>query len=559
MKNKQQVQFKESKLISLVFFVMFLFAFTLRYIGASKINLTTTESSYLLNFSLPKTYTESIFRNLINHQVNYSPNNGLIQIRLLNIFAGSIFTLLPFFVRKQLGNLASLLCGFFMAIDPFLLANSILITGNIYVLLITGIILVSLINKNYQNIILFSPLLFFGGRGFTYLLIISLVFFFLFQGKIDLHTPLHPLKEELKKEIRNPGLIILLISLFALLISKTRLDIAFGDFINFFGHSNKSYEIGNTPLVFLIAPIVYIPLAFAGMVSYCFGNAVCKNTTEKPIVSCIGIAFLFICLFPGHRVIDLVWVSVPIWAIFAIDLSKKLSLEIQEFKSNFVPYIILSVSLINLIFNFFMTLEKIKKSLPLLDIYFSSFTTLFFIIAMVIYWAYLTDIKKALNGLLNIGFILLFFFQIANTSRVLGTNGNPQAELFWDGYYPDSAIVDKILQTSATNQFGTQANFKLWVEKNVRSDVFWKYDIRNIVQQIGEEYPKENYLALITTVSKMNNSEESLRSQKFIAISIPSWSLSPHIELLRSDFWSWLLIRDSRQYEEYNYLWLSSD
>jgi hypothetical protein len=181
-----------------------------------------------------------------------------------------------------------------------------------------------------------------------------------------------------------------------------------------------------------------------------------------------------------------------------------------------------------------------------------------FIITLVIYWAYIRDIKTALGGLGITISIFLLLFQFSAASHTAAFSNSPEREIFWDGYYPDKPLIDSLIGTSVGNQSGSMAPAEIWVDKDISPDIFWDLSSNQITKQIAKEEPQKEYLVLLKSDEGTINYTAPYLGQKFIAKSYPAWMDTPLKSLMGNDFWSWLLFRDSQQHNAYNYLWINA-
>jgi hypothetical protein len=271
----------------------------------------------------------------------------------------------------------------------------------------------------------------------------------------------------------------------------------------------------------------------------------------------VGGIFLFlITVFPGHRVIDLVWVSVPIWVACAVAVDRWMDLIETIIMKNIVFLLLIFVSISNLILSFLSLTYKYRFGLSLVDNLIAIFTIIVFIITLVIYWAYSQDLKTALGGLGAVMLSLLLLLQFSAANRTSGFSGSSEREIFWDGYYPDKDLVDDLIETSTSNQLGTMAQVKIWLDREISPEIYWDLGLHEMTEQVANEDPGQGYLVLFRLDEKTIDLPALYIGQKFVAKSYPDWVNSPLRSVVGNDFWMWFFFRDSQQYQEYNYLWL---
>lgn len=545
--------------LSLGFLAIFLLGLFIRVYGSAKINFTEFEAAYVLGIEEFVSYTPSILQNLANKFLMQLPDYSPPAFRLLSIFAGSLIILLPYLMRQKLGYWTALVCAFFFAFDPFLIADSILITGNTFVLLAAGLLFVAWMHEKYDLIPLFLFSMMMMGRGFAYFVITINAFLLITSNYPAFLAGFRSGLSKLESKLSDREKIIFaaLILVIIFLISSTRLDILVADLSAFFMNLRANYPPGNSPFLYPLALLVYIPLGIVlAILSLFFGPLLLKRVVKLALIGG-GISFFLVSVFPGHRVIDLVWVSIPIWVVSAIGFTHFFDSIKPRFKSSLVFITVLLVSMGNLMLSFLSLTYRYRFGLALVDNLVAIFTIQAFAITVLIYWAYLHDIKTALGGLGTTLFILLLLFQLSVASHTAGLSGSPEREIFWDGYYPDKPLIDNLIKTSIGNQMGTLAPVDIWGDRDINPEIYWDLKISQMTKQIANEGPTREYFAIFKSSEEPVDLSALYIGQKFVAKSYPTWMISPLRSLMGNDFWSWLFIRDTQQVQEYNYLWLS--
>ena len=541
------------------FLTVLILAFIVRLYGAVHINFTASEAAYVMGWDEISLFSPSLLQNLVNQIAIGIPEYSTLAFRLIHVIAGSLIVVLPFFLRNYIGNLASLIFGFFLAIDPFLIANSILITGNTLAILVGCGIVLSLIKGKYHFIPFLLVFMAVSGRGFAHFLLVSLICIIFIPGA-------KPVLKSIKgqfSEFEPPptqwvfhilGLMILALIFF---IDKTDLGIFAADLANFVKGIQGGYQAENLPWLYPVALLFYVPLAIV----MAFVSISQKPFSNKGIFF-VGwiVASLFLTIInPSHRVIDLVWVTIPLWIIAAKALQKLINELIPVFKENLVFLLILAVCIGNLYLGLLRMTYKLKFGLPAIDTLSALLSIVVLIIALVIYWAYLKNLKTSLMNLTTILILFLMLGQISNASYTAGISGNPETEIFWDGYFSDKSIVNKLIETSIKNQLGTLGGIEIWADRSIRSDVIWDIRTEKLIRQIASEAPEKDYPVIIRSSEAPINLTSLYLGQKFIANDYPLWVRSPISSLLQANFWSWVFMRESRPFHEYNYLWLKTD
>jgi hypothetical protein len=545
---------------SLGFLAIFLVGLFIRFYGAAKINFTEFEAAYVLGIEEFVSFSPSILQNFVNKLVYQLPSYIPIAYRLLSIFAGSFIILLPYFLRKKIGNCIALGCAFFFAFDPFLIADSILISGNTFVLLAAGLLIVAWIDEKLDLVSLLLFFLTMMGRGFAYFIIAFNLFLLLTSSYptliVGIKSGLLKLKSLLadRKNLASAALILIII----FLISSTRLDIFVADLSTLFANLDSNYPPGNSPFIYPLALLVYIPMGLVFAFLSLFLNPFPSRKMVKLAMTGSGLFLFFIMVFPGHRVVDLVWVSAPLWVVGAIGITHFFDWIKPKVKNSLVFITLLFVSMGNLILSILSLSYRYRFGLGFVNTLAAIFTIVVFIITLVIYWAYIRDIKTALGGLGITISIFLLLFQFSAASHTAAFSNSPEREIFWDGYYLDKPFIDSLIGTSVGNQSGSMAPAEIWVDKDISPDIFWDLSSNQITKQIAKEEPQKGYLVLLKSDEGTINYTAPYLGQKFIAKSYPAWMDTPLKSLMGNDFWSWLLFRDSQQHNAYNYLWINS-
>lgn len=560
MADMKEKNLQTNIVLSLGFLAIFLIGLFFRIYGAYKINFTEFEAAYVMGIEGFVSYTPSILQNFVNKFILQLPNYSPPAFRFLSIFAGSFIILLPYLLRQTIGNRSALVCAIFFAFDPFLIADSILITGNTFVLLAAGLLVVAWIDKKYELVPVLLLSMTMMGRGFVYFIIAINVFLLITSSYpaflAGFRSGLSNLGSKLGELNKLVTLGLILIIIF--LISSTNIDIFVADLSAFFMNIASNYRPGNSPFLYPLALLVYIPLGIVFAILSLFLGPLLSRKMVKLAMIGGGIFLLLIILFPGRRVVDLVWVSAPVWAVSAIGITHLYDLIKPGLKSSLVFIILLLVSMGNLILSILSLTYRYRFGLALVGNLVAIFTILVFAITLLIYWAYLRDIKTALGGLGTTLFILLLLFQLSAASHTAGFSGSPEREIFWDGYFPDKPLIDNLIETSIGNQMGTLAPVEIWVDRDISPEVYWDFGLNQITKQIANEGPVQEYFVVLKFTEEPVNLSALYIGQKFVAKSFPIWMISPLRSLMSDDFWSWFLIRDSQPYQEYNYLWLSA-
>ena len=198
-----------------------------------------------------------------------------------------------------------------------MISNSILITGNTFVLLIAGLVLISWIYERYEFSLVLLIVMALMGRGFLYFLLISaLIVIFTSNTKLVLNglkLGITNLRTQLDNYMHL--LFFLLIVVFIFLVTSTHLNVFTSDIVNFYRGLFADYEPANSPLLYPVTLLVYLPTTIGLIFSIVFLKSDSKRKIIRDLLLWIIVSLVFVSIYPGHRIIDLVCVSLPLWLL----------------------------------------------------------------------------------------------------------------------------------------------------------------------------------------------------------------------------------------------------
>jgi len=122
----------------LIYIFLFLVAIAIRFFASKKLPINAYEASILLKITgRTQIYPEgfSIIESLLIKTSFFIFSDSDLAARIWPIITGSILTLLPLYLGKQLNTKNGVLLSLFIAIDPFMIVNSIQLGSNIYTFL----------------------------------------------------------------------------------------------------------------------------------------------------------------------------------------------------------------------------------------------------------------------------------------------------------------------------------------------------------------------------------------------------------------------------------------
>jgi len=298
----------------------------------------------------------------------------------------------------------------------------------------------------------------------------------------------------------------------------------------------------------------YLPLVFGILM---IGFNYLKQTYPKSIaLNLLALINLLVILFyPNHLIIDLVWVSIPLW-IYC-------SLLLEGFQSNFQTINPLFIILFLLgIIGILIGIVQIINSLDI-GTEFSEdlISVVFILISIGIYLIFLgyTYSFNEIKTIIKVStFYIVLFFQFVIFFRSAGINGKPEAEILWNGYFSDEKSTIQLLSNLQGQYQGTYGNMEISFSPGVDPVLlytFLKDDISVI--DIGDIEYEDKFI--FTEMDFHNIAKKSYAKQKLVVKEYPSWTWDPIGNLSNTDFWKWLIWRNSKQHQDYQYLFVRGD
>jgi hypothetical protein len=555
--NKSKPVFNLYQVIGIGVFIL---AFSIRIYGANSVNLTNSEAEVLLSITGIKLSEQSSFvYNLILRVIQFFSINGTLILRIINVFAGSLIVLLPYLFFHEIGKKTAILVSLFFAFDPFSIANSIIFSGSTLTILFIGLLIESFVHRRNYSIPLITILLLGHGRGLGIFFAISFLFL-IFLFFIDRDTPkriISIVRENISinKNIMVVTVIILIVIILSS-VSKVPISYSASDVVNFALSWSKNYQIGNFPIVFLFAIFTYIPVAIITALILFIKRPKVEINKLKLAFLWTALSFLVVSFSPGHLIIDLLWVSLPLWLITALVVNNYAVELSQTLKDNW-PYIgILFAISINLALNIIALVYRSTWGMDISNILLATLLICVFIVLLVLYQAVTASITKAFSALFVVGFFLLGLFQLTISARTSGTNNKPESEILWNGYYQDQDIVKEIINKTKANIFGTSGILNIFINGRVNNSILWS--INNERLNFQESDTRDKNPEIIISENKTTPiTGGSYQGQEFISMSYPIWTWDPVKGIFSTDFWGWFVFRNNQQYEEYNTIWIN--
>ena len=271
------------------------------------------------------------------------------------------------------------------------------------------------------------------------------------------------------------------------------------------------------------------------------------------------LALILVTVNPGHQVLDLVWVSSPLWVIAAINLSAlvdQLKAYLSSVRIKLYTLIVVCL-LVSLSLTVVMLIYQIQYGLDLVGNLLSTISLLAMIAMVVLFMAYNDTVPLALTAL-RCGLILVvLIFQIAFSWRSLGLNGNPAGEILWDGYFEGAQTVEDIIWNANLERTGSGLDMSVGFINPSNSAVEWEISQKFKVEEL-ESVTTDQRLAVLITDSRdglNSGSADGYYGQDFNANSYPLWIWQPGKSLSDMDYWFWLIFRQGQMMRETNFVW----
>ena len=560
MENNQRLQNLQVK--HLVYLGIFLLALGLRLFAANRLVITQPEADIL--FRLTRDGAVSTSRGSLLYQLLTLPlmdlfGSGRLVVRLWLILAGAVLTLVPLLFEDWLGEKQALILSALFALDPFGNAASLQLNSSLLTLCTLLVSLGLFHRRKYFSGVLVFLAFMLSGRAVLYPLGLGLIFALVLYLQKEL-APVKDFSLAILQSIRE-NIRTILIVLAGLVLVLFLLQIPLSDSLNdvfaMFTNWGQPYALGSSPQLFPIALVSYVPL---GILSLLFPARSMQSRRYFPYLFLVSLlALILITMNPGHHVLDLVWVSSPLWVITAINLSAlvdQLKAYLSSVRIKLYTLIVVCL-LVSLSLTVVMLIYQIQYGLDLVGNLLSTISLLAMIAMVVLFMAYNDTVPLALTAL-RCGLILVVLvFQIAFSWRSLGLNGNPAGEILWDGYFEGAQTVEDIIWNANLDRTGSGLDMSVGFINPSNSAVEWEISQKFKVEEL-ESVTTDQRLAVLITDSRdglNSGSADGYYGQDFNANSYPLWIWQPGKSLSDMDYWFWLIFRQGQMMRETNFVW----
>jgi hypothetical protein len=544
-------------------FAGFFFLTTLifRLMAARQLEITKPEAQILLQITQRDAglngQASILYQVLTIPLMRFFGNSNLV-VRFWPLLAGSLLIILPLLFEDLLGKRSAVILCFLIALDPFVNANSIILSGNALTLCLLILTADYLRKQRYLSGTIFLVGLLLSGANLIYALLLVV---FLSMNAI-LHTKRNPLAnisklfwDYLRQHLSSFGVILAIIAVSTFLLYIPLSDFA-GNFLSMLQRWGKPYNLGDTPPLYPIALLSYLPL---GIILLFIKRIHKKTVPSTHIHLWILVGLIMIALNPAHQIIDLVWVSLPVCLLGALKLDEVVT-DLEASPNRLGIYVTIFASLlVSLAITFVMVIYQFNWGLSVISGLLSTITLLIFITTAFIFLATSESVSLAASTA-RLSILLIFLvIQVGFSWRALGLNGNPSGEILWGGYYQGADVVRQIIKHADLETVKTHLDHQVafLAESNdaVKWDISRDFPISERPLSLGDA----SYAVVITADNDelTGKTFESYLGQQFIADSYPMWTWQPLKSLLDTDYWSWLIFRQAQMYDGYQTIWVN--
>ena len=566
-KDIKDIKENQITYLHLIYVFLFLSAFAIRFFGSQKLPINSYEASILLKITgRTPIYPEgfSIIESLLIKSSFFIFSDSDLAARIWPIIAGSILTLFPLYLGKQLNQKNGVMLSLFIAIDPFMIVNSIQLGSNIYTYLAFAFLFGAIWKRDVFWGVLNLVLLFFSGRGVMIALILSITF--LIYQKVHEGDFIKNFIEEFKEWWKKNNdyqfskyLFFGLLSVFGIAIFKIDISLILSDLINNLKYLTRGYTMGESPLAFGVVLISYLPFYIVQLLYWLKNFLIKRKRPENILILWITIALLFIIINPYHKFFDLLWISGPM--LFYSSFITPIIIQHGNFNNTsdqirtlffLVLLIALSMNFSSFIYQGYTGLSQFQTSISIIAIS-------IVIAAFVIFLIYKYNMKQSFLSLMNASLILLFVVQVGFSFRASGLSSSRYSEVLWAGDIFDKQIIQNQIESKKQTRDLTSDGLKIGLLKVQKPDILWELRTQdvNLYKKILE--PDEKFDILISQTDFIERTAEEYYGQEFIVDAFPKWSIEPIKSLLFYDYWSWLIFRKSQIYKSFNYIWVNAE
>ena len=564
-KDIKDIKKNEITNLHLIYAFLFLMAFAIRFLGSQKLPINSYEASILLNITgRTPIYPEglSIIESILIKSSFFIFGDIDLAARIWPILAGSILTLLPLYLGKQINPKNGVMLSLFIAIDPFMVVNSIQLGGNIYAFLAFAFLLGAIWKRDVFRGILNLILLFFSGRGVMIAMILSIAFL-VYQKAHEgdfIKNFIEESKEWWKKNntFQFPKYLFFgLLSVIGVAIFKLDISLILSDLINNLEYLTRGYTMGESPLAFGVVLISYLPFYIVLLLYWLINLLHIGKRPKNILILWITIALLFIIINPYHKFFDLLWVSGPMLLYSSLITPVIIKRRNINNISDLIRTLFFLVLLIALSMNFSNFIYQGYTGLSQVQTLISIITIMIVIAASVIFLIYQYNMKHSFHSLINAIFIMFFVMQVGFSYRASGLSSLRYSEVLWAGGFFDKQIIQNQIKSNEQTREFTNDGMKIGLLKLQEPGILWELRTYDVSLYKKNLKPNEKFDILISQTDFIEGTAEKYYGQEFIVDAFPKWSIEPIKIFWLYDYWSWLIFRKSQMHKSFNYIWVN--
>ena len=546
----------------LIYMGIFAFTFGIRLYATSQLAVTQAEADILLNLNQASGTSAnhgSLMYQLLTLPIMAMFGKGRLVVRFWLILAGAVLTLVPLLFEDRLGTKPALILSALLALDPFGSAASLQLNSSLLTLTTLAIGMGLLHRRRYTAGIFALLACLLTGRAILYPLTVGLILLLVLYLQKALETAKVFFNDAWQAAKEN--YLTILAVLAGLVLTTFILNVPLSDGLNdilaMFANWGQPYTLGNSPQLYPIALASYIPLGLIGLL---FPARSAESRKLFPYILLASLlALIVIMLNPGHLVLDLVWVSSPLWIASAFNISRMIE-KLGSYPGRVKIYTLIIICLlISLSMTVVMLVYQMQYGLDLVGNLLSVISLLVMVTMVVLFLAYNDTVPMALAAFRWGLLLVVLIFQMAFSSRSLGLNGNPAGEILWGGYFEGTETVEDIIQNSNLNRTGTDVDMHVGILQPANSSVVWELSLQFPVEELTGVSIDQRLAVLITQDREGldGGSADGYYGQDFNANSYPLWIWQPGKSLSNMDYWFWLFFRQGQVMRETNFVWVN--
>ena len=546
----------------LIYMGIFLITLGFRLYAAGHLAITQPEADILLNLTQSGGAAGS--RGSLLYQLLTLPliavfGSGRLIVRFWLILAGALLTLVPLLFEDRLGERPALILSALLALDPFGSAASLQLNSGLLSLATLTAAMGLLHRKKYLAGIIALLAFVLSGRMLLYPLGVGLMVLLVLSLQKELAVIRQYFLEVWEAAKANIRTVLAVVVGLVLLTFILRVPLSDGlnDIFAMFANWGQPYALGSSPQLYPIALFSYVPL---GLLCLVFPARTKTSRNFFPYLYLVSIlALILITVNPGHQVLDLVWVSSPLWIAGAFNLCSMLD-QIKTYSSRVKIYTLIIICLlVSLSMTFVMIAYQFRYGLDLVGNLLSAISLLVMVTMVVLFLAYNDSVSMALTALKWSLVIVMAVFQLAFTWRAMGLTGKPAGEILWGGYFEGVETVEQMVQNTALTRTDTNLDMSVGILQPANSAVTWELARQFPLKELTG-VTTDQHLAVLITQNRdglSGVSADGYYGQDFNANSYPFWIWQPGKNLMDTDYWFWLFFRKGEMMRETNFIWVN--